>query len=290
MLLDVVRGTLLVDLGSSHGTRLIDSTGNVTTAVPFRAYSLLPDTRVQFGQFTQRTYAFSALADLEQVKAAELANRVATFASTSITSSSSSSSSSATTAITSSGGPMKGTSISASASSRGGRDEDLTVFARSIPVEASEAEVRSFFSVCGPIKKLSYPLDRETRQPRGIATVTFETSSGFVQGMSRDNDMLLGQAVRVKKSQPQAEDARRTNNSEVRMGHGSDRHRLNERNRDAYDDDRESSRDQDARSRDRDRRGDRDRDRDTYHDRQGDRDTRSRDRSRERDRDHHYKR
>ena len=285
MLLDVVRGTLLVDLGSSHGTRLIDSTGNVTTAVPFRAYSLLPDTRVQFGQFTQRTYAFSALADLEQVKAAELANRVATFASTS---SASSSSSSATTAITSSGGPMKGTSISASASSRGGRDEDLTVFARSIPVEASEAEVRSFFSVCGPIKKLSYPLDRETRQPRGIATVTFETSSGFVQGMSRDNDMLLGQAVRVKKSQPQAEDTRRTNNSGVRMGNGSDRHRLNERNRDAYDDDRERSRDQDTRNRD--RRGDRDRDRDTYHDRQGDRDTRSRDRSRERDRDHHYRR
>ena len=81
--------------------------------------------------------------------------------------------------------------------SGGDSTSDLTVFVGGLPMEATERHIRDFFETCGVISKISIPLDKTTGLKRGIAFVTFETSSGFLQGMSRDRDLLLDKEIKV---------------------------------------------------------------------------------------------
>lgn len=76
------------------------------------------------------------------------------------------------------------------------------LFCSGLAMETSEADLREFFAACGEIRKIYLPRDKTTGQPRGIAFVTFETPSGFLQGMARDRDLLLDKEVKVKQNEP----------------------------------------------------------------------------------------
>ena len=66
-----------------------------------------------------------------------------------------------------------------------------------LPLEATEEILREFFSACGSVRKITLPKDKSTGQPRGIAFVTFENASGFLQGMAKDRDLLLDKEIKV---------------------------------------------------------------------------------------------
>ena len=68
--------------------------------------------------------------------------------------------------------------------------------------DVTQDDLVEFFQSCGAIKKLSYPLDKFTKKPRGIAFVTFETSKGLYEAMSRDGDALLRDKIRIRRNTP----------------------------------------------------------------------------------------
>ena len=186
-----------------------------------------------------------------------------------------------------------------------GSDEGLTVFVRGLPPEATEESLRKFFQVCGRIKELSIPLDKRTGNNKGIAFVTFSSTSEVLQAIGRDGDSYYGVYLKIRKS-----DASKGNNGgQQKGGTGQRESQKGQREsvghygpggggpggvssvRGERDGGKERGRDSrfpDDRERDRERVSDRERRRDDSRDRDRERDRKrvdSRERGRERDRE-----
>lgn len=82
-------------------------------------------------------------------------------------------------------------------------DNDTTIFIRNLSNEAKEQDVLDFFNSCGKIRKYVFPVKSDERSKKtllkGFGFVTFETVGGYMQGLSRDGELLLGEVLRVRK-------------------------------------------------------------------------------------------
>lgn len=81
--------------------------------------------------------------------------------------------------------------------------QENTAFVGNIPYTVLEAELRSFFEVCGSIKSFSIPKDKATGELKGIAFVEFATIGGLHQALMRDGDELGGRPLKITRQQQQ---------------------------------------------------------------------------------------
>jgi RNA recognition motif-containing protein len=130
---------------------------------PFKPYLITPSSRFKFGEYS-RTYTIEVNTNYDILRNQEISKKV----------------------------------IDTTEDSD--EDEENTIFVGQIPHEATEKQIFDFFKSCGSIKKISYPIDKQTMLPRGIAFVTFDNSSSLLQALSRDRDIMLGRPVRIKKN------------------------------------------------------------------------------------------
>eukprot|EP00672_Neobodo_designis_P015829 CAMPEP_0174833256 /NCGR_PEP_ID=MMETSP1114-20130205/4126_1 /TAXON_ID=312471 /ORGANISM="Neobodo designis, Strain CCAP 1951/1" /LENGTH=864 /DNA_ID=CAMNT_0016067129 /DNA_START=35 /DNA_END=2629 /DNA_ORIENTATION=- len=72
-----------------------------------------------------------------------------------------------------------------------------------IPYAASAAEVKNFVSsVVGDVAEVHLPLTKDTKQPKGIAFVNFNTSEGALRGLEADGSIFMGRLVRITAAPP----------------------------------------------------------------------------------------
>ena len=88
-----------------------------------------------------------------------------------------------------------------SSSKSNNRSTENTIFVGNLSEEVNQASLESFFASCGTIKSVYIPIDKNTGTHRGIAFITFQNSSGFLQGMARDRDVFMGKEIKVSRSQ-----------------------------------------------------------------------------------------
>ena len=80
------------------------------------------------------------------------------------------------------------------------RSSENTIFVGNLPDDVNQSLLSEFFSTCGSIKSIFIPTDKTSRSSRGIAFITFDTPSGFLQGMTRDKDLFMEREIRVNRS------------------------------------------------------------------------------------------
>mmetsp|Transcript_406 Transcript_406/g.760 ORF Transcript_406/g.760 Transcript_406/m.760 type:complete len:372 (-) Transcript_406:134-1249(-) len=78
---------------------------------------------------------------------------------------------------------------------------ETTVFLGNLPYTCTEEDIINTFGSCGAIRQLTIPKDKTSGEGRGIAFITFETSSAMRQALTRDGDDVGGRAVKVKRSE-----------------------------------------------------------------------------------------
>eukprot|EP01041_Mallomonas_annulata_P007857 gene7857-16079_t len=163
LIIDVNRGSLLVDLHSQNGTEI-----DGRTVTPYEPVLISNSSVVSFAA-SKRRYRFEV--DLT----AEVKERGSLYA--------------------------KMADIDPNVDKA--KEAALTVFVGNIPFEATEADLRQFFNGCGNITKLKVVQDHVSGQSKGIAFVTFESQSVLLQALSRDNDELHGRQLKVRRSDSQ---------------------------------------------------------------------------------------
>ena len=92
------------------------------------------------------------------------------------------------------------TNMESSSSNSKERSSENTIFVGNLPDDVNQSLLSEFFSTCGSIKSIFIPTDKTSRSSRGIAFITFDTPSGFLQGMTRDKDLFMEREIRVNRS------------------------------------------------------------------------------------------
>lgn len=79
------------------------------------------------------------------------------------------------------------------------------IYVGNIPFNATEEDIRSAFSQCGPVTKVDIVMDRETGRPRGFAFVELDDASAQRAIAELDGAELGGRrmTVNVAKERPQ---------------------------------------------------------------------------------------
>src|SRR5262245_16608200 len=67
----------------------------------------------------------------------------------------------------------------------------VRLFVGNLPYDATEAELREFFSAVGPLSYVHLPKDRETGKPRGFAFVEFNDRPQAEEAIRRFNNQLF---------------------------------------------------------------------------------------------------
>eukprot|EP00930_Biecheleria_cincta_P024698 TRINITY_DN17654_c0_g1_i1.p1 TRINITY_DN17654_c0_g1~~TRINITY_DN17654_c0_g1_i1.p1 ORF type:complete len:492 (-),score=86.71 TRINITY_DN17654_c0_g1_i1:316-1740(-) len=98
-------------------------------------------------------------------------------------------------------------------------NEGLTVVLGGLPRSANETMVSKLFAKCGKIQKVSLPRDRETRQARGFAFLTFKTREGVDAALKLDGTESHGRRLDVRIAVDKSE-SNKCNKSEA-AGKGS---------------------------------------------------------------------
>jgi nucleolin len=84
------------------------------------------------------------------------------------------------------------------------------LFVGNLPYQATEAELKAFFSAVGPVSSVILPVERESGQPRGFAFVDFADPAHAVEAVDRFHDQpfngraLVVTEARAPESRPPA--------------------------------------------------------------------------------------
>lgn len=79
----------------------------------------------------------------------------------------------------------------------------VRLFVSNLPYDATEAELREYFSAVGSVAYLSLPTDRETGRPRGFAFVEFSDRAQAEEAIRRfNNQLFMGRPLVVNEARP----------------------------------------------------------------------------------------
>ena len=140
LVVEIGRGPILIDLQSANKTYIDDK-----ELTPFTSYPLLPTSIVKFGGDTKSMYTFDVNTTYDITKRDAITQRISNTPTTTTT----------------------------STSTHQHSEEENSIFIGSIPIEVTEQQLIQFFSVCGEIKKIVYPKDKVTNQPRGTIFIIY---------------------------------------------------------------------------------------------------------------------
>src|SRR5215831_12223702 len=77
----------------------------------------------------------------------------------------------------------------------------VRLFVGNLPYDASESEIREYFSQIGPLSFVSVPVDRETGKLRGFAFVEFGDRAHAETAISRfDGQLFKGRRLAVNEA------------------------------------------------------------------------------------------
>jgi ribA/ribD-fused uncharacterized protein len=196
-LVDQKRGPMIIDLNSANGTTI---DGKIVLAfVPTPITSNI--TTVRLGA-SSRVYKFIVDMNYHLIKKEELYSKIA------------------------------------DPNFQKGKESDkkeFTVFVSNLPFHSLEADVYNFFSSCGNITSLTVPVNKEG-ECKGIAFVTMENMTSFIQALSRDGELLLGRPVKVKKLEnSDNKDGKKRDSQQQNPSHYQRQHNSNDRKRNDED-------------------------------------------------------
>ena len=190
-LVDQKRGPMIIDLNSANGTTIDGKT--VLAFVPTAITSNI--TTVRLGA-SSRVYKFIVDMNYHLIKKEELYNKIS------------------------------------DPNFQKGKESDkkeFTAFVSNLPLHALEADLYNFFSSCGNITSLTVPVNKEG-ECKGIAFVTMQNMTSFIQALSRDGELLLGRPVKVKKSEnSDNKDGKKINHQQQNPSHYQRQHNNNDR-------------------------------------------------------------
>jgi len=83
-------------------------------------------------------------------------------------------------------------------------DYTKTIFIGNLPFNATEEELRTFFSDCGKMDNVRIVRDSATHVGKGIAYITFKDLLGFKAGLKKNNSTFKERELRIKKAAPTA--------------------------------------------------------------------------------------
>ena len=79
----------------------------------------------------------------------------------------------------------------------------VRLFVGNLPYDATEAELREYFSAVGPVSYLSLPTDRETGRPRGFAFIEFNDRAQAEDAVRQfNNQLFMGRPIAVSEARP----------------------------------------------------------------------------------------
>lgn len=79
----------------------------------------------------------------------------------------------------------------------------VRLFVSNLPYNATEAELREYFSTVGSVSYISLPTDRETGRPRGFAFIEFSDRAQAEEAIRRFNNQLFkGRPLVVNEARP----------------------------------------------------------------------------------------
>lgn len=74
-------------------------------------------------------------------------------------------------------------------------------FVDGVPFHAEEHALRDFFASCGNITKVDLPVHRDTRKPKGIAFVTFDSKEGLDRAIAMDGEAMMHRYLAIKEAE-----------------------------------------------------------------------------------------
>lgn len=72
-----------------------------------------------------------------------------------------------------------------------------TVYVSNLPYSCTEKDLRDLFGDCGAIVTVRLPENRQTRQNRGFAFITFDSDKGARKAMNYDSHKFYDRKLRV---------------------------------------------------------------------------------------------
>lgn len=72
-----------------------------------------------------------------------------------------------------------------------------SIFVGNVDFSTSPDELREFFKECGEIERVTIPLDRTTRHPKGFAYIEFADISGVDKSQSFNDKLFKGRKLKV---------------------------------------------------------------------------------------------
>ena len=78
------------------------------------------------------------------------------------------------------------------------------VYIGNLPYNATDEEIRDFFSDCGEIGDIRIITDRETDRSKGFGFVTFNNDDAFQSALKKDEEEMGGRKLRVNEARDRA--------------------------------------------------------------------------------------
>jgi heterogeneous nuclear ribonucleoprotein A1/A3 len=158
-IVDEIRNGLIIDLGSSNGTRVDNN-----IIPPFVGVPVTATNTIRFGA-SNRIYTFILSINSIEDKSALVFTKILNSLN----------------------------SLDSKTSS------DTTVFVSNIPKHVLDSQVISAFESCGEIANVSMPRDKLSGESKGFAFITFKTPSGFMQALARDGDEMFEAILHIRR-------------------------------------------------------------------------------------------
>jgi len=80
-----------------------------------------------------------------------------------------------------------------------------TIYVSNLPYSCTEKDIKELFGDCGKIVSIRIPENRQTKQSKGFAFVTFENEKGAKRGLNYDGHKFYDRKLRVNKAEKKAE-------------------------------------------------------------------------------------
>ncbi len=89
-----------------------------------------------------------------------------------------------------------------------------TVYVSNLAFDASEDDIRNYFSLAGTVTKVQIISDRETRRSRGFGFVSYSTPEEAASAISKlNNTEFHGRTLRISEARPKGERSTAQNNT-----------------------------------------------------------------------------
>lgn len=80
-----------------------------------------------------------------------------------------------------------------------------TVYISNLPYSVTEKDLRELFGDCGPISSIRLPENRQTKQNRGFAFITFDSDKAAKKALNYDGHKFYDRKIHVQKAEKRPE-------------------------------------------------------------------------------------